>query len=367
MRPLLTAIQKLAFARDLNTVMAIVRVAARKIMLADGVSIVLRDQNHCFYADEDAIAPLWKGKRFPMHEGVSGWTMKHRQPCTIADIYKDERVPLVKYQTTFVKSLTMVPIQPAAPLGTIGVYWAEQQQPSSDAVNLLQALASAMALALENLKIHAELEQRVQDRTADLASMTAQLQTEVLKYQTAAAETQKLSMTDELTGLYNRRGFLHVAEQQLKVTDRMNESVCLFFIDLDGLKQVNDGYGHEAGDQLLTAAGRVLNRTFRESDVVARLSGDEFAVFVPGCTGTDSILKRLQANVNSFNQLCKRSYPLSMSVGATMCLVNKETSIEQMVAQADALMYSHKRSKRTTSTGVEPQHKCRYDRERPRT
>lgn len=348
-KQLVVAMQKLAFARDLESVMAIVRVAARELMLADGASIVLRDQDQCFYADEDAIAPLWKGQRFPMHLCVGGWTMNHRQPCTIADIYKDERIPLAAYQPTFVRSLTMVPIQPMAPLGAIGVYWAEQRQPSTEAVDLLEALAGATALALENVQVYTELEQRVQRRTAELASTTARLQGEMLERQAAEVRMQRRALTDELTGLYNRRGFLLMAKQKLELAHSMNTSACLLFIDLDGLKQVNDNYGHESGNRLLAAAGRVLQQTFRESDVIARLGGDEYAVFVPCCLQTEQMLERLQTNINTFNQTCGSSYQLSMSVGVAMCQVDKETSIAQMMTQADTLMYAHKQSKRVAT------------------
>src|SRR5579883_390004 len=346
MKHMMAAIQQLSSARNLETVMAIVRVVARKLMSADGSCIVLREQDYCFYVDESAIAPLWKGQRFPMQSCISGWAMKHRQTCTIADIYRDARIPLDVYRSTFVKSLAMVPIQVEEPIGAIGVYWAKQQQPSAEAIEMLQTLASATALALENVRIYAELELRVRRRTAELEYTTEKLRMEVAQRQAAAAELHKLSMTDELTGLYNRRGFLCTAEQQLKSVQRGNASVCLFFIDLDGLKQVNDSYGHEVGDCLLTAAGQVLQKTFRESDVVARLGGDGFAVLVPNCTETDGVLERLQTNISRFNQVCSASYRLAMSVGATMCRVNNEVSLEQMITQADSLMYAQKQRKR---------------------
>ena len=343
---LVTAVQELSLARDLETVMAIVRVVARELAHADGASFVLRDKDQCFYADEDAIAPLWKGQRFPTKICISGWVMNHRQSCVIEDIFSDERIPFAAYQPTFVKSLAMVPIRTLAPIGAIGVYWAKQHQPTPEAVDLLQALADATALALENIQVYAELEQRVLDRTAALEFATARLQVEVLERQAAEAAVQKLSITDELTGLHNRRGFLLMAEQQLKLAHRINASVCLLFIDLDGLKQVNDQYGHESGDHLLQAAGKVLQHTFRESDVVARLGGDEFAVFVPGCTKADSGLERLQTNIHTFNQNREGLCPLSMSIGAAMCQVKQETSLEQMMTEADTSMYAHKRSKR---------------------
>ncbi|MEG3990512.1 GAF domain-containing protein, partial [Microcoleus sp. S28C3] len=111
MEKLLVVVQELSLARSLEDVMAIVRVAARQLTGADGATFVLRDKDQCFYADEDAIAPLWKGLRFPMSICISGWTMLNRQPTVIPDIYEDARIPHAAYQPTFVKSLAMVPIR----------------------------------------------------------------------------------------------------------------------------------------------------------------------------------------------------------------------------------------------------------------
>lgn len=346
MRRLIAVVQELSLARDLETIMAIVRVTARELTHADGASFVLRDKDHCFYADEDAIGPLWKGQRFPMQICISGWVMKNRQPVVIEDIYQDERIPIAAYQATFVQSLVMVPIRTLDPLGAIGVYWAHCYQPTAQEVELLQALADTTSVALENVQVYTELEQRVQNRTLELEFANAQLREEVKERKRAEETVQRLSITDELTGLNNRRGFFLLAEQQLKLAHRVNTSVCLLFIDLDGLKQVNDELGHEMGDRLIADAAKVLKQTFRESDVIARLGGDEFAVFVPGCGAGDDIVPRLQKSVTIFNQTGERLYQLSMSVGLAICQANTMTSLEQMITQADQLMYAHKRIKR---------------------
>jgi diguanylate cyclase (GGDEF)-like protein len=240
----------------------------------------------------------------------------------------------------------MVPIRTLDPIGAIGVYWATRHLPTPDEVEILQALADTTAVALENVKVYTELEQRVQDRTAELEFTNVMLRAEIIERQAVEAEVRLLSFTDELTGLHNRRSFLLLAQQQLKVAHRLNTSVCLLFIDLDGLKQVNDQQGHEMGDRLILDAAHVLKQTFRESDVVARLGGDEFVVFVPGCTKSDEAIARLQENVSEFNQTCGSPYRLSMSMGLAVCQVDQSTSLEQMMTEADELMYAHKRSKR---------------------
>lgn len=153
---LIDAVQRLSAAQTLDDVTGIVKTAARRVTGADGASFVLRDEGMCFYADEDAISPLWKGKRFPMEACVSGWVMHNRQPVLIPDIYLDDRVPHDAYRPTFVKSMAVVPIRSLGPVGAIGVYWARPSQPTPTEVRWLQSLADSTALALEYVRSRAE-------------------------------------------------------------------------------------------------------------------------------------------------------------------------------------------------------------------
>jgi len=151
-------VQRLSLARALPEIQEIVRAAARRLTGADGASVVLRDGDLCFYADEDAISPLWRGQRFPMSSCVSGWAMLNRRPAVIPDIYADERVPHEAYRPTFVKSLAIVPIRQQDPIGAIGNYWAHRHEPTTREIALLQALADCTAVAIENVRVHEELE-----------------------------------------------------------------------------------------------------------------------------------------------------------------------------------------------------------------
>src|SRR5262245_6937997 len=172
---LIDVVQRLSLARNLETVQEIVRRAARSLTGADGATFVLRDGDRCHYADEDAIAPLWKGQRFPMSACISGWAMIHRKPAVIEDIYADDRIPHDAYRPTFVKSLVMVPIRTLDPIGAIGTYWAAPHKATDEEVRLLQALADSTAVALENVRVFAELEDRVKARTAELEARNQEL------------------------------------------------------------------------------------------------------------------------------------------------------------------------------------------------
>ncbi|MBP3953694.1 protein kinase [Gemmata sp. G18] len=172
---LIDVIQRLSQARDVATVQDIVRTAARRLTGADGATFVLCDGDQCHYVDEDAIGPLWKGQRFPMSASVSGWAMMNRRTAVIDDVFADPRVPDQGYRATFVKSMVMVPVRVADPLGAIGTYWATQRHPTDEEVRVLEALAGTTAVALENVRVFTELEARVKARTAELVAANAQL------------------------------------------------------------------------------------------------------------------------------------------------------------------------------------------------
>jgi two-component sensor histidine kinase len=145
---LAAVMRRLSNARSLTEIMDAVTHAARTLLQADGATFVLRDGDRCFYADEDAVSPLWKGQRFPMSACVSGWCMIHGEPVTIPDIYKDPRIPADAYRPTFVRSLMMVPVRPEAPIAAMGVYWSVVRQATPAELERLQIIASSAELAV---------------------------------------------------------------------------------------------------------------------------------------------------------------------------------------------------------------------------
>lgn len=150
---LIPILNHLSSCDDLAGIMTVIKTAARRVTGADGITVVLRDKDQCHYADEDAISPLWKGKRFPMSACISGWCMIHRQQVVIADIYADARIPHDAYRPTFVKSLAMTPIRSENPIGAIGAYWATQHPATKDELAILQALGDAAATAMQNVQL----------------------------------------------------------------------------------------------------------------------------------------------------------------------------------------------------------------------
>jgi GAF domain-containing protein len=146
------AAQLLAGVESFEVLCQVVVSAARTIAGADGATFVARDGDRCFYVDEDAIAPLWKGQRFPIRECISGWAMLHAEVAQIPDIRVDPRIPQAAYRPTFVRSLICVPIGAGTPIGAIGIYWRRVgHSPDEASVAALRRLAGAAEAAMRRL------------------------------------------------------------------------------------------------------------------------------------------------------------------------------------------------------------------------
>ena len=155
---------------------------------------------------------------------------------------------------------------------------------------------------------------------------------------------KSLSLIDELTQLHNRRGFFELARQDLKIAKREQHSMGLFFIDLNGLKQINDNLGHQSGDEALRDAADILRQTFRDSDILARIGGDEFVALAHVSRDTNALRQRLRDHLAQFNAENRRPYRLDVSIGTTVFNVTTDDDIETMIARADAAMYEEKRA-----------------------
>lgn len=146
--PLATAIDALPYARERDAIVRLVVRATRQVSGADGASFVFRQGYDCFYADEDAIGPLWKGQRFPATACISGWTMINGKVAVVDDIMNDARIPVDAYRPTFVRSLVMIPVRQNAPVAAIGAYWKTKHKADENTVSLLRMLAQHTAAAL---------------------------------------------------------------------------------------------------------------------------------------------------------------------------------------------------------------------------
>jgi diguanylate cyclase (GGDEF)-like protein/PAS domain S-box-containing protein len=171
-------------------------------------------------------------------------------------------------------------------------------------------------------------------------------------------EIRALSLRDELTTLYNRRGFMTLAEQQLKTASRLKKSIALLYLDVDNLKRINDTGGHKLGDRALVEIAFILKKSFRESDIVGRLGGDEFAILAMETTkmNVGTLTERLRDKLESFNarSSAEVGFELSVSVGVFSREPDLPATVEEMISRADLLMYEQKRSKKTGEPGKPP-------------
>lgn len=191
----------------------------------------------------------------------------------------------------------------------------------------------------------------VRDTDDQPAHFIFQIQ-DITERKRAEAALQSLSLVDELTGLYNRRGFLAVSEQSLAEI-RLNDKIpAIVYADLDGLKEINDSLGHHEGDRALAKAAEILKESFRSSDIVARIGGDEFVVLAGLAMdeSPETLSQRLQDNFDASNALKNRPYNLAVSVGIAHFDDEMNHSIEELMAQADQAMYEDKRQKRSRTS-----------------
>jgi len=165
-------------------------------------------------------------------------------------------------------------------------------------------------------------------------------------------ELRSLALIDDLTGLYNRRGFFTLAEHHLKLAERMHKNFYLIFSDIDNLKKINDDFGHLHGDLFLKKAAEILRYSFRDSDIIARIGGDEFVVLIPETTdyNAKSAIIRLRENIKKYNKEEKKNFSLSIGI-ANFC-PNSNLSLQELLDKADKDLYKDKHNKRLKNKPV---------------
>lgn len=210
-------------------------------------------------------------------------------------------------------------------IGTLCVIDCEPRELTAAQLESLQALARQVTMKLE------------------LRRMSFLLQE-------ANRHLQNLSLTDDLTELYNRRGFMFHAEQQLKLfrSRQTDRGLWLMLLDMDGLKKINDAFGHAEGSSAIIELGKILKKTLRDSDVVSRFGGDEFVVLIINTLDEveRKVTERLQKNIEDYNANSGKSYELSASFGLVQIDFSGKTTIDDTIKAADEAMYQHKRSRK---------------------
>ena len=205
--------------------------------------------------------------------------------------------------------------------------------------------------ALKRPTTAAKLPQTGQLQREHLQVLADKLYQKVNELEDANERLRNLSLTDGLTGLNNRRGFMILATGLLKFARRVGYSICLLYIDLDSLKMTNDTFGHAAGDALILRFSNVLTQTFRESDIIGRLGGDEFVVLLVDASEADveSMRSRLQSNADADNLQHASQPAIAFSLGVIRAYPDSAVTMEELLSQADRAMYQHKHQRRRTA------------------
>jgi diguanylate cyclase (GGDEF)-like protein len=216
-----------------------------------------------------------------------------------------------------------------------GISWDEREQ-------LLQLIMQHAAAAIEKLEARSSLEQLMQTHYGQMQEAASVHAAELTRRDVIEREMQALSLTDLMTGLNNRRGFFVHADHMFRIAQRRLEYSAVIFADVDGLKAINDRFGHEVGDKLICDAASMFRESFREVDVVARLGGDEFVSYTLDAAQPDLILDRLQRKLHVFNLMQQRPYQISISAGVVRCDPHDDQELSRYILLADQQMYAHK-------------------------
>ena len=199
--------------------------------------------------------------------------------------------------------------------------------------------------ALGKIESQTSLERQLCEQRQEIADTSVTHAEELKQRDEVVSEMRMLSLTDVLTGLYNRRGFFLQAEQIYRLARRKRTKSAVIFADIDGLKCVNDKLGHEAGDAMIRDAALVFRQSFRHADVVARLGGDEFVAYTLDDGQPEVILARIEANLRACNLMQERPYCVSISAGVVLVDSSADQTLSHYVLLADEQMYAQKRSR----------------------
>jgi diguanylate cyclase (GGDEF)-like protein len=234
-----------------------------------------------------------------------------------------------------------------APWGAVAALWRTQldDERLHACEEILACISELTGAAMGNVVNRMILEEKVVATEEVSRVATDHLVQELQRRELEVREKHHVAMTDVLTGMLNRRGFYERAEQGLRLARRQGIECAVIFADVDGLKAINDQFGHSAGDNSLRAAAQVLQDSFRDSDVVARLGGDEFAAFTVDAANTDVIVERIALKAEELYEQGDFPHPVSFSIGVVVCDPSSDLPLAEYLSMADKAMYDQKRKR----------------------
>jgi len=296
--------------------------------------IVLLDDRHAFIKSTIGADPPWgNGRVVPVMNSWCRFVVANEKPMAVDDATVHPLVRESSYVGGGARSYLGVPlVVESETMGALCVVHNETHGWTPDEQTLLDDLGHCVASEMT-------LRRALRDALAAEAALHGYAQ----RY-------RELSMLDGATQLYNRRAFLELGAESLRAAIHHGDRCALLFVDIDGLKSVNDNRGHAVGDRLIYDASQVLRSCFRGNATVARIGGDEFAILALGCSedGQRIAKQRIHTAVDEFNRASNRPYVLSVSVGS-VALSDEAEDLDALLRSADAMMYEAKRAKRSVA------------------
>lgn len=344
LRRLLFLARDLLQAPDVGSVLIWVARAAADVVHPDAGLLFARigaTEHFIDFNDHGVIRP---GSTPPSLLQYSRQTLVEQTSIVLADVELDDPSPKGTQSATGHVSLVSYPFPPIKPVGTLTLIWHRQRnQDLQQAISILSLLGELTGAALGNIHFRQSLKDMVTSQSQALAKASQTHADEMLRRDSVEEEIYRLSVTDVMTGLLNRRGFYLHAERSMKMALRNSSPSVVIFADINGLKAVNDTYGHEAGDHLIKDAAQILQQSFRDSDVIARLGGDEFAAFALDSAQPDAILARIQRHIKIYNTRQSLPYEISFSTGIVRCDPSSDLTLSDYLELADQQMYKDKK------------------------
>ncbi|MEA2079988.1 MAG: GGDEF domain-containing protein [Pseudomonadota bacterium] len=351
LRRLLALARDLLQAPDPRSVLELTGPAIQELLLADGALLLLAlgEQEHVTEFDRSGVMQT-------VHEGTALYrharqAIDNQTPILLPDVATDPTLPDGGLCAGGTVSLLAFPFPPIKPVGALAVFWYHRGRPHQLAspISILRYIGELTAAALGNVGYRQMIEGRIAARTEEMSESAQKHAKELHRRDQVEEELHRISVTDVMTGMFNRRGFFLNAERSFKVARRQEIPSALIYADLDELKAVNDELGHDAGDRLIQDAGRILQASFRDSDVVARFGGDEFAAFTLDAAQSEAILARIQSNIETFCQRSSPPYRISLCIGIVQCDPSSDLTLSDYLSLADKQMYERKKGAKQTT------------------
>jgi diguanylate cyclase (GGDEF)-like protein len=342
---LYTIAQSLHSSLDLDQVLSeTLRLVGRALNAPHGSILLLDAQGQVWrkilFRPNLSTVEADEAVRMVLQDGLVAYTLRSGTVQIVTDASSDPRWVQLAGAEMLVGSAMALPLiehHSKVNLGVLTLAHPLKDHFKPGMAPLAHVIAEQISTALTNAALYTRLQEAEAVREQYIQLLTAQ-----------AVELEALSLVDDLTDLYNRRGFTTLAEQQLKVSQHSNQRLWLLFADMDGLKQINDTQNHQAGSRALIDLAQLLKDSFREVDIIARLGGDEFVVLIEAESepALQLMLHHFSANLDHFNRTESRPYRLAASIGVAGFDPEHPCTLEELIVKADLLMYADKRARK---------------------